>query len=119
MLLKATILHRGGRIRERYAQQTIGFEKCVNKCLTEEPIKCLNENQAMTRKIINGLRDAAMHHILDLSEQQLYLYAQSGVTLFNDLLKVVFNKSLSDYLPTRVLPISPLKVVSRILCHLL
>jgi hypothetical protein len=47
MFLKATILHRGGRIRERYAQQTIGFEKCVNKCLTEEPIKCLNENQAM------------------------------------------------------------------------
>ena len=29
MLLKAAILHRGGRIRESRAKETIGFDKCV------------------------------------------------------------------------------------------
>jgi hypothetical protein len=31
MLLKASILHRGGRIREPRAKQTVGFDACVRK----------------------------------------------------------------------------------------
>jgi hypothetical protein len=55
---------------------------------------------------INGLRDAAQHHLLDISEGQLYVHIQSGVTLFRDLLKSVFGQELATYLPTRVLPVS-------------
>ena len=106
MVLKAAIIHQGGRIREKRAQETIGFEQCVRKCLSDAQVKCLTDDQAATIRTINGLRDAAMHHILELSEQQLYLHTQSGVTLFDDFLRAVFAKTLADILPERVLPVS-------------
>jgi|Deesub1362A_J573_1020465.scaffolds.fasta_scaffold03867_4 hypothetical protein len=106
MFLKAAILHRGGRIRERRAKQTIGFDKCVRLGLSDGKVKFLTEEQALTLQIINGLRDAAQHHLLDISEGQLYIHVQSGVTLFRDLLKYVFGQDLTRYLPTRVLPVS-------------
>jgi hypothetical protein len=34
------------------------------------------------------------------------MYAQAGITLFNDILKRVFRQKLSDYMPERVLPVS-------------
>nr|BAL57130.1 hypothetical conserved protein [uncultured prokaryote] len=106
MFLKAAILHRGGRIRERRAKQTIGFDACVRRSLTDGSIKYLSEEQALLLQTINGLRDAAQHHLLDISEGQLYVHVQSGVTLFRDLLKSVFNQELATRLPTRVLPVS-------------
>lgn len=106
MLLKAAILHRGGRIREPREKNTIGFDACVRRALSTPDIRFLTDEQALVLQSINGLRDAAQHHLVDLSEAQLYLHAQSGVTLFRDLLHVVFNEALLDHLPERVLPVS-------------
>lgn len=106
MLMKATILHRGGRIREKRAKMTIGFDACIRRSLSDGEIKYMNEEQALVLQMINGLRDAAQHHLLDISEDQLYIHVQSGVTLFRDLLKTVFDQNLACYLPTRVLPVS-------------
>lgn len=106
MLMKAAILHRGGRIREKRAKQTIGFDACVRRSLSDGKIKYLSEEQALVLQTINGLRDAAQHHLLDISEGQLYIHVQSGVTLFRDLLKGVFGHELTAYVPTRVLPVS-------------
>jgi hypothetical protein len=106
MLLKGAILHRGGRIREKRAKQTIGFDACVRKSLSDGEIKFLREEQALVLQTINGLRDAAQHHLLDVSEGQLYVHIQSGVTLFRDLLKSVFGQELVTHLPNRVLPVS-------------
>lgn len=106
MLLKAALLHGGGRIRERRAKETIGFDTCVRRALSDEKVKFLNEEQALVLQTINGLRDAAQHHLLDISEGQLYVHIQSGVTLFRDLLKKVFDEELVSHLPTRVLPVS-------------
>jgi len=106
MLMKAAILHRGGRIREKRAKETIGFDACVRRSLTDGKIKYLSEEQALVLQTINGLRDAAQHHLLDISEGQLYVHVQSGVTLFRDLLKSVFGQELATKLPTRVLPVS-------------
>ncbi|WP_434480822.1 DUF3644 domain-containing protein [Gemmatimonas sp.] len=106
LLLKAVIVHRGGRIREPKATQTIGFDKCVRICLSEASVKCLTDEQALTVQVINSLRDAAQHYLVELSEQQLYLYCQAGVTLFADILKAVFKQKLHDVLPTRVLPVA-------------
>jgi len=106
MLLKASILHRGGKIRERRAKQTIGFDACVRKALSDSSVKFLTPEQALTLQAINSLRDAAQHHLVDLSEQHLYLHAQSGVTLFRDLQKTVFDRELISNLPERVLPVS-------------
>ncbi|MFT3906699.1 MAG: hypothetical protein QM718_10375 [Steroidobacteraceae bacterium] len=106
MLLKAAILHRGGRIREKRAKETIGFDACVRRALSDGRVKFLSNEQALVLQTINGLRDAAQHHLLDISEGQLYVHLQSGVTLFRDLLKSVFKQELVTHLPTRVLPVS-------------
>lgn len=106
MLLKAAILHRGGRIRDKRAKETIGFDACVRRSLNDGSIKFLSDEQALVLQTINGLRDAAQHHLLDISEGQLYVHVQSGVTLFRDLLGTVFKRDLVSYLPTRVLPLS-------------
>jgi hypothetical protein len=104
LLLKAAVLHLGGKIRETRSSHTIGFDKCVRKCVSET--KCLTEEEALTIQNINTLRDAAQHYVISLSEQHLYLHAQSGLTLFNAVLKTVFAKQTSDFFPERVLPIT-------------
>jgi hypothetical protein len=106
MLLKAAILHRGGRIRDSGDKNTIGFDSCVRRGLSDGRIKFLTEEQALTLQTINGLRDAAQHHLVEVSEGHLYLHAQAGLTLFRDLLREVFNEELAESLPSRTLPIS-------------
>ena len=106
MLLKAAIVHKGGRIHERDSKETIGFDACVRRGTSDGSIKFLTEEQAITLRTLNGLRDAAQHYLLDVSEGQLYIQIQSAVTLFKDLLKAVFNRELADELPHRVLPVS-------------
>ncbi|MCK8642417.1 DUF3644 domain-containing protein [Mycobacterium colombiense] len=106
MLLKAGILSKGGKIRERGDTNTIGFDACVRRALSNDDVRFLTEDQALTLQTINGLRDAAQHHLLELSEGQLYLHAQSGITLFRDLLLNLFQQDLSELLPERVLPVS-------------
>lgn len=114
MLLKASILHRGGRIRDPGERNTIGFDSCVRRALSDGAIKFLSEEQALTLQSINGLRDAAQHHIVDLSEGHLYLHAQAGLTLFRDILTDVFHEELRDLLPSRTLPVSTVAPVDPI-----
>lgn len=106
MLLKAAILHRGGQIRRKGEKETLGFDACIRKGLSDANVKFLTDEQALTLQAINGLRDAAQHYLLELSESQFYIHAQAGVTLFRDLLKNVFDRELSVHLPARVLPVS-------------
>ena len=106
MLLKAAIRQKLGKIRKPREKQTIGFNACVRKALTDARLKFLTEEQALTLQTINGLRDAAQHYLVDVSEHQLYFYAQAGVTLFRDIHDDVFDSKLVLELPERVLPIS-------------
>ncbi len=106
LLLKASIVERGGKIREPKAKETIGFDKCIRKCLSDASIGVLDEDQALTMQVINSLRDAAQHYLLDVSEQELCLFSQAGVTVYSDILRQVFRKKLSSHLPHRVLSIS-------------
>ncbi len=111
MLLKASLVERGARIREKGAANTIGFDHCVRKALTEGGIQFLTEDQALNLQIINGYRDAAQHYMVDISEQLLYTTAQTGLTLFRSILKTVFNEEVADHFPERVLPISTVPAV--------
>ncbi len=106
MLMKAAILHRGGRIKEKDSKNSITFKACVGQSLSNRRIKYLDEEQACTLRAINGLRDVEQHYLLNISEAQLYIHVQSGVTLFRDLLKNVFDQEIVNVLPMRVLPIS-------------
>lgn len=105
-LLKAAILQKGGRIREKNKSQTIGFDECLRRALSNQKIRFLTEDQVLSLQSINSMRDAAYHHILDISESHLYILAQSGVTLFKDILLNVFQQDISAYMPGRVLPLS-------------
>lgn len=71
MLLKSAILFRGGRIRKPREKNTIGFDECVRTALSTGDIRFLKDEQALVLQAINGLRDAAQHHLLTLSEGQL------------------------------------------------
>lgn len=106
MLLKAAIVERGGKIHEKGASQTIGFDKCLRIGLSTEGVRFLTDEQVVALQTINSLRDAAQHYLLDVSEEQLYLQAQTGITLFKTILEDVFSESILDVLPPRVLPIS-------------
>lgn len=106
LLLKSVILYKGGKIREARAKETIGFDACVRKCVSDAQVKCITAEEAITVQILNSLRDTAQHYILDISEDQLYIYAQASLTLFDKILREVFGKKLIDYLPERILPIS-------------
>jgi hypothetical protein len=112
MMLKAAILHRGGAIRDSPdAKETIGFDACVRRALSDGSIKFINEDQALGLQSINGLRDAAQHHLLDISEHQLYMHARSAVTLVADILRSVFLEELGHHLPARALPLSTIAPV--------
>jgi len=60
----------------------------------------------LTLSILDSLRDCATHHLLDLTEQALYVHAQAAVTLYDKVLQASFGDRLADHLPSRVLPIS-------------
>lgn len=103
LLLKSAIAHKGGKISKKGKNETIGFDQCIKSAIG---YKIITEEQALTLQTINGLRDAAQHYFLELSEHHLYLHAQSGFTLYSDVLKNVFQKEIMNELPKRVLPIS-------------
>jgi len=103
LLMKASILHKGGKIWKKGRSETYGFDKCVRTCISN---KIITEEQALTIQAINSLRDAAQHYLVEVSEQQLYLHSQAGLTLFKDILTDTFQKNLTEELPERVLPIS-------------
>ncbi len=106
MFLKAAILHRNGKIRKPREKHNIGFDACVRKALSDNELKFLIDEQAITLQILNGYRDAAQHDLLNLSEQNLYVQSQAGLTLFRDLYKLVFDSDLRVHLPERVLPLA-------------
>lgn len=106
MLLKSAILHRGGTIRRPREKRTLTFDECLRKALSDGAVKFLNQEQVLQLQALNTLRGAAQHHLVDLSEQHLYIHAQAGLTLFRDIVRDVFGQDLKVYLPPRVLPLS-------------
>ena len=106
MLMKAAILHRGGRIRDKGSSETIGFESCVRRSLSEATVQYLSNEQAVVLRALNTLRDAEQHYYLRISEGHLYIQVQSAFTVFRQVLKAVFDQELVQHLPTRVLPVS-------------
>lgn len=106
MLLKAAIVVRNGNIFQKGKSETIGMSACIRKCLSEDKIKFLKEEEVLVLQSLNSLRDAAQHYTLTISEQQLYFHAQAGLTLFRDIAKTVFGLDLKTKLPERVLPLS-------------
>lgn len=107
LLMKAIIVERGGSIRDKRDRAlTIGFDHCLRKCVSDEQVKCLDDQDAMSLQNLNSLRDAAQHYIVEPSEGQLYVYAQAAITVFARLTKEVLSLPLHDEIPDRVCLVS-------------
>lgn len=104
MLLKACILQKTGSIHDKGQQYTYGFDRCLS--IATEQLKIISSDERATLSILDAQRDQAAHYYIDMSEDVLYVHAQSAVTLFNDVLRNVFGVALSERLPSRILPIS-------------
>ncbi|WP_176611612.1 DUF3644 domain-containing protein [Actinomadura sp. WMMB 499] len=105
MLLKAMLVQLGESVFDKKLGRSIGFESCVKKASQHPSIK-LSSSDAGTLRAIDAMRDDEQHWYTQVSEQILYLHARAGVTLFDDLLYLVFQERLASYLPHRVLPVT-------------
>jgi hypothetical protein len=114
MLLKAILLEHDYEIRKDNGH-TIDMSKCIevlNGGTRDDPdLDLLSEDEKITLNEISSHRNETMHGNSVISEQLLYGYARSGLSIIDGLLNEEFNESLDDILPSRVLPISgsPLK----------
>ena len=107
MLMKGAIVERNGRIREPSSGETpLVSTPAFAEASSDATVRFLSDEQALTIQMLNAQRDAFEHYLVEISEQQLYVHAQAGLTLFADLLFDVFRERLSDHLPERVLPLS-------------
>jgi hypothetical protein len=104
MLFKSIILKNHLKIYDSKGKYTIGFDKCL-KIMCEE-LKFISSDERATLSILDAQRDQATHYYSELSEDILYVHAQSSVTLFDSLIKSHFGHSLSQTVSGRVLPIS-------------
>ncbi len=78
MLLKAAIIHKGGKIREKGMKETIGFSSCVRKAFSDATIKFLSPEEVLTIQSLNGLRDAAQHYTLEC-QNNIYIFKHKQV----------------------------------------
>jgi len=102
--LRQQFLQRTGSIHAKGEKYTYGFDKCLT--VMSQELNILKEDERATLSILDAQRDQAAHYYIEISEDVLYVHAQSGVTLFDELLARTFNKRLADSLPSRVLPVS-------------
>ena len=106
LLLKAAIVHRGGEIWQRSAKETIGFDKAIRVALSNGQAKFLDQSDATTLRHLHAQRNAAQHHLSDISEGLLYMTVTSSLSVFRSIFENVLNRRLADELPERVLPLS-------------
>ncbi len=104
LMLKAAILQRGRRIHDKASRYTFGFDNCL--AVAEEELRLITKDERATLSILDAHRDTAAHFYAEISEDVLYVLAQSSVTLFDRLLTSAFKESLADRMASRVLPIS-------------
>jgi hypothetical protein len=103
MLLKAVLVERRAKVFDTKTGRSIGFQKALN--LAQQELR-LSREVAGTLRAIDAMRDDEQHYLGGETEAILYVHMRAGVTIFDEILREVFDESLADVLPTRVLPIS-------------
>lgn len=104
LLLKGALLQHERAIHDKTSRYTYGFDRCL--AIAEEELTLISKDERATLSILDAHRDTAAHFYAEISEDVLYVLAQSAVTLFDRLLATAFKQSLADRMPTRVLPVS-------------
>lgn len=103
MLLKAALVQKKVAVFNKDKGTAYGFEKCTNLA----KMHCgVTADEAGVFKAVDAMRNAAQHWIVFVSEDILYLHTRALVTAFDSVLQRNLGDSLSEHLPTRVLPVS-------------
>jgi hypothetical protein len=109
MLLKGGLSQKRVKVFDKKTGRAIGFERCLSLSRGHCGV---TEAEAGVMRAIDSLRDAAQHWIVVVAEEVLYLHARGLVTVFDDILKRVFDDELVAHLPLRVLPVSTMPPVN-------
>jgi hypothetical protein len=104
LLLKSIITARTGTAIDDERGYSYGFDKCLQ--IAEQQLKVTSKDQRKFLSMLDNLRDSAVHYYQLITEDMLYTFAQGAVSLFDELIRTSTGKSLIEYLPERVLPIS-------------
>lgn len=104
MLLKSIITARTGTAIDDERGYSYGFDKCLQ--IAEQQLRVISKDHRKFLSMLDNLRDSAVHYYQLITEDMLYTFAQGAVTLFDELIRTATGKSLIEFLPERVLPIS-------------
>jgi hypothetical protein len=104
LILKSVITARTGTAIDDERGYSYGFDKCL--LIAEEQLKLISKDQRKFLSMLDNLRDSAMHYYQHVTEDMLYTFAQGSVSLFDQLIRHATGKSLVEFLPERVVPIS-------------
>ena len=103
LLMKAIIIERGQKIaHKRDRSLSISSSEALRKCVSGAGLQCISEEQAISIQNLKLLRDAAQHYIISISEGQLYVFAQSGISIFLVMLKNEFSLKQGETFPARL-----------------
>ena len=107
MLLKAILsLHRK-RLFEPKSQVTIGFNRCVNLCLSSLDKPALTEQEAKALRRLHAVRSDAQHYFLEEeNEGFLYQLIRLATRAFASVWQHTFETSIEEHLPDRVIPLA-------------
>lgn len=103
MLLKAALVERRHTVFDPKTGRSIGFARALSLARQEFG---LSQEVVGTLQALDAMRDAEQHYLGGDDEALLYLHLRAAITVFDDILHVVFGEPLADLLPSRVLPIS-------------
>lgn len=104
LLLKSIITAQTGTAIDDERGYSYGFDKCLQ--IAEQQLKVISKDQRKFLSMLDNLRDSAVHYYQLITEDMLYTFAQGAASLFDDLIRTATGKSLIEFLPERVLPIS-------------
>jgi hypothetical protein len=105
MLIKAALAQGVTRLFDKEKKTSLGLERCLRLAAGGAPVR-LRTEEAGAIRALDAMRDAEQHWLITVSEDLMFLHVRALVTVFDDVMKRVFEEGLADHLPTRVLPLS-------------
>jgi len=105
LLIKAALAQGVTRLFDKETKTSLGLERCLRLASGGAPVR-LRTEEAGAIRALDAMRDAEQHWLITVSEDLMFLHVRALVTVFDDVMKRVFEEGLADHLPTRVLPLS-------------
>lgn len=104
MLLKAAIYESRGTVKFGAGDRSFDLGKCIR--VGETSLGVLDAGDRVVLQALKEDRDTAIHDVIMMSDDVLWLHLRSSVTIFRRILNNLTGQDLTDVMPGRVLPVS-------------